>query len=150
MKMQTFLVYLVCLSMKIKQWRFLLSDKNVIIVHLFNMDHLLCWNTILCSSVTQLRCLPRCRRHWWKSSTPRCATSPPCTEGPLLTTWCVLDSCRARWTPVRSVLFHLVHKKEATIAQAIKLHFLTKRSWLRAKFESIHWWSVSSSSSLKL
>lgn len=56
-------------------------------------------------SVSQLRCPPLCRRPWWKSSTPRSATSPLCTEAGCRTTWCVRAFCKARWTRVRSVLF---------------------------------------------
>lgn len=59
--------------------------------------------SVLC--VVQLRCLLHCRRRWWKSSTPKCAINHRCTAVLLLRTWCVLDSFRARWIRVRSVLF---------------------------------------------
>lgn len=98
-------------------------------------------SVVLCSSVIQLKCLPHCRRRWWKSSTPRCAINRLCTEVLFPTTWCVPDSCRARWTLVRSVLFLCGSHNVATIAWAINLHLLTIDYCLGAEFVYVQWWS---------
>lgn len=93
------------------------------------------------SCVSQFRCPPICRRPWWKSSTPRFATSRLCTEVPWHTTWCAPGFCRARWTHVRSVLFYCASHKGDYNSMNIKLHFPTKFSYLGADVSFIRWWS---------
>lgn len=89
----------------------------------------------LWSSVPQLRCPLLCRRRWLGSSTPRSATSRPCTEVPCRTTWCVQAFCRARWTPVRSVLCRS-HTQRQGQQHGYQITFL---AWGRNLISNLTW-----------